>query len=381
MPDGPDPAGRPCLLIEPTVRNYTPNVAPADPIALDLPITTKRLILRGPVPSDAAPLHARRNEPAVAAWQSWAIPFPWDRADAMVKAAAAMSGPTPGEWWMVTVETQPAEPDGGAVAGDVAVRLDPSGTVAEIGYGLAPRFWGRGYATEAVAAVIDALFAAGPALVRIEARMHPDNLASASVVERCGFRYEGRTRLSFPSRYESEPNTDDLIYGLTRADRAEWLGRPTSPPVDVALVEISHDMLDTVFELKTHKSQEQLVSPVLHSLAEALHTPVRHGVAIESWHRAVSADGLIVGFVMMAFPPDRPAYLWRMLIDRLHQRRGIGRRVLDLVVAEARRRGSTELAVSWAPDHGSPEPFYVGYGFRPVGEPDGDGEIPGILSI
>ena len=351
------------------------------PIGLDLPITTGRLVLRAAVPADAGPLHHWRNKRSVWELEAYAVPFPMERAEAIVEGSAAMVGPTPGEWWLLILEAGPGQPGAGDPIGELAVRLDDSGTVAELGYTLDPDHWGRGYATEATAAVIDAILSAAQDLVRIEARMHPDNLASTAVAERCGFRYEGRTRLSFPPRHSEESHTDDVIYGLTRTDHAEWADRPEGHPAEVALVEVTNDNLRAVFDLATHKSQERLVAPVARSLAQALHPPLHDGIPVEPWHRAVEADGEIVGFVMMGFRPGRPPYLWRMLIDRRHQRRGIGRRVLDLIVAEVRDRGADELAVSWVPGRGSPEPFYLGYGFRPSGEADEYGEIPGILSI
>ncbi|MDH5423272.1 MAG: GNAT family N-acetyltransferase, partial [Acidimicrobiia bacterium] len=61
-------------------------------------------------------------------------------------------------------------------------------------------------------------------------------------------------------------------------------------------------------------------------------------------------------------------YLWRLLIDRLHQRRGIGKRALDLVVEECRSMGASTLLTSWNPDPGTPEAFYVAYGFEPTGK-------------
>ena len=76
---------------------------------------------------------------------------------------------------------------------------------------------------------------------------------------------------------------------------------------------------------------------------------------------------------------DEP-YLWRLLVDRMHQRRGIGRRVLDLVVEDCRERGDTTLMVSWVDGKGSPRPLYERYGFVPTGEID-DGEVVARLVI
>jgi diamine N-acetyltransferase len=56
------------------------------------------------------------------------------------------------------------------------------------------------------------------------------------------------------------------------------------------------------------------------------------------------------------------------LIDRLHQRRGIGGRVLELATDECRRRGDRALVTSWGQGKGSPAPFYLAHGFVPTGQ-------------
>ena len=63
--------------------------------------------------------------------------------------------------------------------------LNTDGSV-EIGYGISKEFCGKGYATEAVNAVVDwAMEQSG--IARIEAETDPDNTASQRVLEKCGF--------------------------------------------------------------------------------------------------------------------------------------------------------------------------------------------------
>jgi diamine N-acetyltransferase len=272
------------------------------------------------------------------------------------------------------------------VIGDVAVHLDESGTIAEVGYTFASEHWGKGYASEAVGAVIDRLFSRHPEMVRVQAQMHPDNHASAGVAERCGLLYEGQTKLSFiplPEDTGSQERSDNLIYGVIRDDWDQWQRRPTDAPDQVRLVELSNSNLDQVERLTTHKSQERMVAPVLVSIAQAFVPPVYDGALIKPWHRVVEADGQIVGFVMLATSDksDRSPYLWRFLIDRGHQRRGIGGQVLDLIVDEVRRWRAERLFVSWVPGTGSPERFYRRHGFIPTGKIDESGEVEGVLRI
>ena len=60
----------------------------------------------------------------------------------------------------------------------------------EVGYTIARAYWGQGYATEAVQAVIKFGFEKMD-LVRMEAVVLRDNIASARVLEKAGMKFEG----------------------------------------------------------------------------------------------------------------------------------------------------------------------------------------------
>ena len=66
---------------------------------------------------------------------------------------------------------------------------DEDGTV-EIAYGIVPLFEGRGYATEAAAALVAFAFA-DPRVTKIRAHTMPTQNASARVLEKLGFRRAG----------------------------------------------------------------------------------------------------------------------------------------------------------------------------------------------
>jgi diamine N-acetyltransferase len=199
------------------------------------------------------------------------------------------------------------------------------------------------------------------------------------VLERIGMRFEGHTRSSF---WLDEDNSDDWIYGMLRADREAWRDRERRRPDSVELVVVTADNLRATMRLETHKSQEQFVAPVTQSLCEALVPPVERGVTVVPWYRAVAADGVLAGFVMLARsqPGAEEPWLWRLLVDRMHQRRAIGTRILDLVIEQCREWGDDTLLTSWRPGKGSPEPMYLARGFVPTGEID-DGEVVARLSL
>lgn len=66
---------------------------------------------------------------------------------------------------------------------------------AEIGYWLGEPFWGQGIATNVVCAITDYAFDTFD-LVRIYAGVFETNLASARVLEKAGFAFEGISRKS-----------------------------------------------------------------------------------------------------------------------------------------------------------------------------------------
>jgi RimJ/RimL family protein N-acetyltransferase/ribosomal protein S18 acetylase RimI-like enzyme len=325
------------------------------------PIRTERLLIRPFQPNDLAAYFARRNDPDVARFQDWELPYPMERAEKVVSAVVAMEGPENDKWWTAVV----CDPDTGEVFGDVGTELSWQGRTAEVGFTFAKEHWGKGYASEAVEALVGYLFD-GLNVTRVFGMLHPDNRASAMVLERTGFLFEGETKSSF---WVGEELSDDWIYGMTRPDWETWRDRPRHPPDQVSLVEITTDNEATVSGITIHRTQEDFVAPMLRSFADALFPEVVDGAPVVPWMRAVVAEGTIVGFVMLALTTEHhpEPFLWRLLIDRLHQRRGIGAKVLGLVEAECIAMGDESLLTSWGEGKGSPRPFYLAQGFVPTG--------------
>ena len=152
---------------------------------LVLPLATSRLTLRAMRPDDAPALAGYRSDPDVARYQDWNMPFTLDDAVRFVDGIARLSWPVLDDWYQVAVDLD------GRMIGDVGVHQSADGREATIGYTLAREHQGLGYATEAVAAVIEHLFAAGAE--RINASIDPANTASARLLDRLGFRLVRRT--------------------------------------------------------------------------------------------------------------------------------------------------------------------------------------------
>jgi len=150
------------------------------------PLVTSRLRMRRSVPEDAEAIAAYRSNPLVHRYQGW------DRTDAdgVLAQIREMSGRSPGEpgWIQLTVE----ELDGGRLVGDVGLSPDQHDRgVIKIGYTIDPEFQGKGYATEAVEALVDYAFDALGASV-IRAFASAENLPSIRVAEKVGLTLRER---------------------------------------------------------------------------------------------------------------------------------------------------------------------------------------------
>lgn len=91
---------------------------------------------------------------------------------------------------------------------------------AEVGFMLSPSHWGKGYAGEAVRAVLGFGFERMN-LHRIEAELDPRNGGSERLLQRLGFRREGLLRQRW---YLYDEWCDSLLYGLLRPDWARSTG-------------------------------------------------------------------------------------------------------------------------------------------------------------
>lgn len=119
--------------------------------------------------------------------------------------------------------------------------------------------------------------------------------------------------------------------------------------------------------------QKKMVAPNGQSIAQA-HFEKR------AWFRAIYADDIPVGFIMLYDDPEEPTYfLWRLMIAGPYQGLGYGEKAIQLLVEYVRTRpGATKLLVSCGEGEGSPEGFYTKLGFKRTGEMV-EGEV--VLSL
>jgi [ribosomal protein S5]-alanine N-acetyltransferase len=164
------------------------------------------LLLRTPAAADAGGIYSRyAGDAEVTRYLSW----PRHRSVEDTRAFLAFSD---AEW-----ERWPAGPylieslGEGTLVGSTGLAFETS-EVASTGYVLARDAWGRGYATEALSAIVEAGRSFG--VRRLYALCHPENRASARVLEKCGFTLEHllREHAVFPN-LGSGRRDDCLRYG------------------------------------------------------------------------------------------------------------------------------------------------------------------------
>ena len=116
----------------------------------------RRVLVRRFRPQDVAEFVAYRSDAEVARYQSWDAPYPPEQGERFVAQIMTAHPDTPGEWFQFAVALRAT----GQLIGDCAAmpRADDPGQ-CEIGFTIAHRYQGRGYATEAVCLLAGYLFA------------------------------------------------------------------------------------------------------------------------------------------------------------------------------------------------------------------------------
>ncbi len=139
------------------------------------------------------------------------IPYPYTLADAVdfiarqkVKVSASVKK-------VIALKTAPDE-----LIGSVRLHINPAEKTCELGYWIAEPHWGKGYATEAAAFLVEHAFAVLKFL-EIIADYNTDNPASGRVLQRLGFSEIGRGEDFSVAQGKSVPVT------LMKLTKVKWL--------------------------------------------------------------------------------------------------------------------------------------------------------------
>jgi RimJ/RimL family protein N-acetyltransferase len=171
-------------------------------------LETARLLLRRPQHDDAEAIFQRwAADPDVTRFVGWPRHRTVDHTRAFLEWSDS-------EWarWPAGPFVIVAKPDG-ALLGGTGLAFETCSQAAT-GYVLARDAWGRGYATEALGAMVHLAPRVG--VTRLYAVCHVDHRASWRVLEKCGFEREGilRQHAVFPNLAPGVP-ADVLRYVRT----------------------------------------------------------------------------------------------------------------------------------------------------------------------
>lgn len=170
-----------------------------------MPIYTARLILRNFIPTDYEPLRELDSDPAVLRYRSRTYISP-DMTRAFLHQAQQSVQEDPREFYAYIV----VRGDTDEWLGQCGLTVVSSDASAFAWYSLLPRYWGQGYMTEAV----QALLYVGVTefkLNQIFAECHPQNQASIRVMQKAGLQYQANVQNTNSAGKTDEP----VRYGLT----------------------------------------------------------------------------------------------------------------------------------------------------------------------
>ncbi|HRI64194.1 MAG TPA: GNAT family N-acetyltransferase [Polyangium sp.] len=169
-------------------------------------LTTPRLTLRPWDTRDIDVLPGIANDRSIWLNVRDGFPHPYDRASAEAWVALCAKGTMPHSFAI--------DANGSAIGG---IGLHPLDDVhrktAELGYWLGIAHWGRGFATEAVRAIVEYGFSQLP-LERIQAGVYDWNEASSRVLLKANFQFEGRMRRH---AFKDTKLVDMLLYARIRS--------------------------------------------------------------------------------------------------------------------------------------------------------------------
>jgi len=187
-------------------------------------LETERLLIRNWRDEDRNLFREINRDPKVMEF------FPWRRtyeeADAMLERLRTMIEET-GLGFYALEEKESGEPVGFCGIGPASISpVMPEETI-EIGWRLATRYWGKGYATEAAQAVLKYAFEDR----RLDAVLSfavAENTRSTAVMRRIGLRRLAILDFDHPRVPDTHPHLKrHVVYGLTRDAYLE--GREDSP--------------------------------------------------------------------------------------------------------------------------------------------------------
>ncbi len=281
-------------------------------------LETQRLFLRKFRMEDAPDVFAYCSDPETARYVTWeAHKTQEDSRRFLDWTLSRYRNGEPSDWAIM-------EKESGRIIGSMGlVSVEARNLCGEVGYVIGRPYWGKGYTAEALGRVLRFLFEEC-GMNRIQAMCCEENAASARVLEKTGFQFEG---LLHQRMRMKEQFWDLKLYALLRA---EWTSR-NEPVQDlrdrIQIEEANEADLPEILALQkeAYKSEAALygfgIAPMTQTLEEIQFT-FKELIFLKA-----VLNGRIVGSIR-ARVAEGSCFIGRLIVEPELQHQGIGRRML-----------------------------------------------------
>ncbi len=143
----------------------------------------------------------------------------------------------------------------------------------------------------------------------------------------------------------------------------------------ISLAAVSKKNYEAICDLEVTEAQENYVASNTWSLVESTYN---HGYST----RAICLDEEPVGFLMWVQDSANKVSIWRFMIDKKYQQKGIGRAALSLALNEIKKTPKLkEIEICYNPQNPVAKVFYSSFGFVEVGISNDGEDMLAIISL
>lgn len=145
--------------------------------------------------------------------------------------------------------------------------------------------------------------------------------------------------------------------------------------MNISLREVSQENYEAVCDLEVTTEQEPYVACNMWSLVEA---------AYNDGHtcRAIYLAQQPVGFFMWVKETTQLISIWRFMVDKQHQQRGIGRQAMELALAEIEQDADIkQIEICYNPNNPVAKNFYASFGFVEQGLDEDNEDMLALITL
>lgn len=143
--------------------------------------------------------------------------------------------------------------------------------------------------------------------------------------------------------------------------------------MNIVFKEVTKENYDDVCLLDVKESQQDFIAYNALSLVETFYN---EGYV----SKAIYQGELLIGFMMLVYPSAQKVEIWRFMIDKKYQNRGLGRKAFNLLLTLLKQDNNiTVIEISYDPANEVAKNLYLSCGFVEVGMDDENEEMVAVL--